>query len=236
MSKQPWQGDLPCLDARCADLEIEGLGYCLRHVPADSLAEAEAITGWHRCQWGRGHCREIATAQATREGAWYCPMHVQEDITRRTRRTGGGQVNEDMETDLAAIMTEHGEALLHPPRIGDPLEALLLVADQMMALCDILRNKVATLAMSEWRYSHLRVGEQIRTEVYLYERALDRIGKHLVNIAKLRIAEHKLELDQELAGVVERALGIALEASGADLVGQDKARSVLARELAAYTK
>jgi hypothetical protein len=231
----PWEGTLRCGKAPegCPHAEIEGLGFCFLHIPAADLEEAELITGWRRCRWGRGRCHEIAAPG--REPS-YCPRHHQVEFESRNRRAGQGFVNEAMGEQLAAILAEHGEYLLHPPAIGDPLEALMTLADQIMAFCEILRQRVARLEMSQWRYAHDRAGEQVRTELYLYERALDRAGKHLTNIAKLRIREHKLELEREVITVIQRALGMALEASGLDLVGQQKAREVLARELEAIEK
>jgi hypothetical protein len=227
-----WQGAGECQARDCDDPEIAGLWFCLRHVPREDLAEAEAITGWRRCRWGRGRCREIA-APSSAEG--YCPRHVAENHQASQRRTKGAFVEEAMEEQLAEVMTEHGQRLASPPAIGDPLEALLKLADQVVELCAIMRDRVSELNMDQWRYAHNRVGEQIRTEVYLYERALDRAGKMLVSIAKLRIAEHKVQLDAEMAAIIERALGLALEASGLDLVAQHKARETLSRELASYT-
>lgn len=229
----PWQGQDQCLNAQCTDFEIEGLGFCLRHVSRDDLPEAEAVTGWRRCTWRTGRCHEIAVQNSDPP---YCPMHVGMQHEAQQRRASQGFVNEAEAEQLASIMTEHGHRLINPPRIGDPLEALLHLADQVVELCAVMRDRVSALEMSEWRYAHSRVGEQIRTEVFLYERALDRAAKVLTGIAKLRIAEHKLELEKEMASVIERALGIALEASGADLVGQHKAREVLARELAGYVQ
>ena len=47
------EGTVRCADGGCGDLEIEGLEYCLAHMPEDLLAEAEAITGVRRARkWG----------------------------------------------------------------------------------------------------------------------------------------------------------------------------------------
>ena len=231
MTDFPWQGLRQCLHPQCLDFEIEGLGFCLRHVGKDDLAEAEAITGWRRCTWRTGRCHEIATVGSQPP---YCPMHQNMQHEAQQRRASTGFVNQAEAEQLAQIMTEHGHRLINPPPIGDPLEALLRLADQVVELCAVMRDKAAELEMNKWRYAHDRAGEQIRTEIFLYERALDRAAKILINIAKLRIAEHKLELEREMATVIQRAFGLALEDSGADLVGQEKARQRLARELEPY--
>jgi hypothetical protein len=136
-----------------------------------------------------------------------------------------------MDTRLAEILAEHGERLLHPPSIGDPLDALERLADELWAFKQILTEKIATLRIEDWRYRHDRVGEQIRTELYLYERALDRVAKHLVNIAKLHIREHKARVENDIITKIDRALTMALQASGLDLAGQGSAHTVLIREL-----
>jgi hypothetical protein len=225
MTNQPWQSDRRC--GSCDDFEIAGLGYCLKHVSQEDLAEAEAITGWRRCTTRR--CREIATP--TSDPAT-CPYHVQVRIEKGNRRAQPGFVNEAMAGQLAEILAEHGDHLLNPPPIGNPLDALEALAAEIVAFKQILAAKVATLSMDDWRYRHDRAGEQIRTELFLYERALDRCAKVLTNIAKLHIHEHRLELEREVAAMIERAFGLALEDSGADLIGQQRARDRLSQELA----
>jgi hypothetical protein len=42
-------------------MEIEGLDYCLHHVPDELLEEAEAIVGFRRCR-SRFGCRQYAVA------------------------------------------------------------------------------------------------------------------------------------------------------------------------------
>jgi hypothetical protein len=229
--RQPWEGDRPCPGdhGKAVKREIEGLGYCIHHVPAEDLAEAEHITGLRRCR----RCTYLAT---TSSNPPLCPVHVRESLTGSDKRAGMGFIEWEVTELVGRIMTEHGDKLINPVPLGDPLDELLALAAEISAFRKILRDRIAQLEMHEWRYAHHRAGEQIRTEIVLYERALDRDAKILVSIAKLRIREHKLELDRELVAVIQRALGMALEASGLDLVGQQKAREILGRELAGIEK
>ena len=55
-------------------------------------------------------------------------------------------------------------------------------------------------------------------------------------MAKLHIAEHRLELEKETVELLLTKLALALEDSGADLVGQQRARDRLSRELEPYLK
>lgn len=224
--RRPWEGFRRC--EGCEAWEIDGLGYCLRHVPIEDLAEAEAVTGMRRCR----KCSEVATAKSDPPA---CPFHVAERTERNgpaTNRASTGFIESAMAEQMGEIMTEHGERLLHPPAVGDPLDELIRLVEEFKEFKQILRERLARLNMDEWRYAHNRVGEQIRTEVFLYERALERLARLLIGIAKLKIKEHQAAIETEMVGKIERALLIALAASDATPMGQQRARDVLVRELA----
>lgn len=221
--RKPWEGTSRC--GSCGKFEIDGLGFCIHHVPAEDLAEAEGITGLRRC----GRCTYLAV-EGTNPPT--CPEHS----TQQTRRAAPGFIEADMADRMTQILAEHGDHLLNPPSIGSPLDALMQIADEMGALRDILRAKIATMPMDQWRYRSDRVGEQMRTELYLYERAIERLAKLLVSVAKLHIAEHRLELEKETVELLLTKLALALEDSGADLVGQQRAKDRLSRELEPFIK
>lgn len=221
--RKPWEGEQRC--GSCGKFEIDGLGFCIHHVPAEDLLEAQGITGLIRCT----HCPYLAV-EGTNPPT--CPEHS----TLQTSRASSGFIESEMADRMAQILAEHGSHLLNPPSIGNPLDALMQIADEMGALRDILRVKVAAMPMDQWRYRNDRVGEQIRAELYLYERAIERLAKLLVSVAKLHIAEHRLELEKETVELLLTKLALALEDSGADLVGQQRARDRLSRELEPYLK
>jgi hypothetical protein len=75
------------------------------------------------------------------------------------------------------------------------------------------------------------MGEQTRAEIQIYERALDRLGNILIQIAKLGIEDRLAKVDERMLGNLERALVMALESTGLNLAGIDKARRTLKREL-----
>jgi hypothetical protein len=68
--RRPWDGVVPCAGTtragqRCRTPEIEGLDYCLHHVPDELLEEAEEITDFYRCRHDFGApdaCRQYAVA------------------------------------------------------------------------------------------------------------------------------------------------------------------------------
>jgi hypothetical protein len=81
------------------------------------------------------------------------------------------------------------------------------------------------------RSAHAKVGEQLRSEILLYERAQERLAKILLDIGKLGIEQMLARIDAAQYQMIERAFDLALERTGLDLVAQDDVRSVLRREL-----
>src|SRR5215813_12770035 len=65
---RPWQSTtvrckgITAASQFCREFEIEGLEYCLHHVPGDLLEEAEEITGMRRCR--KPGCTEYAVEGA----------------------------------------------------------------------------------------------------------------------------------------------------------------------------
>lgn len=205
---------------------------CFRHVPDELLDEAEDITGWRRCRHGSGGpdaCHQVAT-EGTDPAA--CKNHGA-NAGSVTAREAGRRVIEGRVTDRAVeILSEQGEKLLRPKPIGNHLQELLDIAAEIKVFREIMRDVIAQLDPSQYRYGS-KVGEQARTEVLLYERALDRNAAILLSIAKLNIAQQLARIEKEKVATITRALNLALQASGAGLEGQQAAREVLQRELRA---
>lgn len=82
------------------------------------------------------------------------------------------------------------------------------IAAETIAFKDICRARLEAIG-DEWRYDHQH-GEQLRAEVALYERALDRCEKILANYVRLGIADRKVKLDEAqavlLVGVIKNIL------------------------------
>lgn len=81
--------------------------------------------------------------------------------------------------------------------VDNPLSALAELAGEIVATKDIFRDRVAQLQEEAWRYSDDKGGEQLRAEIALYERALDRSARVLADIARLKI-------DERLAAITEQ--------------------------------
>lgn len=134
-------------------------------------------------------------------------------------------------TGRIAALNERAERLLYQrdaEPVTDPLSALQRLAGRAAAWEDIIGEKVNEL--HSLRYS-TEGGEQLRAEIAVMERAMDRLGTLLVQIAKLNIEERLAGIRKQTADMLERALDAALESSGADLDGKQKAREAFKRNL-----
>ena len=235
---KPWEGSAQCEDFarttghQCGKREIFGFGKCLQHVPDEDLEEAEAITGLRRCRTAFGTptaCRALAVG-GTEPPA--CPRHGANPGSVTSQHAARRRLEDQAIARLEAVMREDSDAikLLDPAPIDNPLTALLELAAEIRALREILRGRVLNLKQSDWRY-YGKEREETRAEIILYERATEREASILISIAKLRIDDRLAAISERRMLTMERALTTALQGSGLDLPGQDKAMVILRREL-----
>jgi hypothetical protein len=232
------EGERPCQGLSreqgtpCGNNEIEGLEFCLLHMPDEYLEEAEEITGLRRCRHGfpgDDSCRQYAyegsePPSCTAHGSYPGSMS-------RALATRRGYENR-LAKHLTELLAEGGEKLLAPDPIGDPLSELLDLAAELGAAKEMLRGAAAKLyADDKIRYIHSKAGEQLRMEITLYERALERFAKILIDISKLKIEDRLAGVREATAAMLERALDAALEDSGIGLEGKDKARESFRKHL-----
>lgn len=128
-----------------------------------------------------------------------------------------------VEGEARALLAELGVT-----PVDDPLAALLRLGGQVLAWQE------ATAALVN-QLDHIRYqggsGEQLRAEVALYERAMDRAANVLSAIARLRIDERLAEVTQRQAEAVIGAIEAGLEAAGVTGDRMIEARRVAARHL-----
>jgi len=114
--------------------------------------------------------------------------------------------------------------------VADPLTELGKLAGQVLAWRDALAAHVNEL--TSIRYSARGAGtEQLRAEVALFERALDRCAHVLVAMAKLDIDARLAAITEQQATAMLRALDATLTAIGISGSAAVEARSVMARHL-----
>lgn len=117
-------------------------------------------------------------------------------------------------------------ARLNLTPVDDPLSALAGVTAEVLAWKDQIATKVN--ALTTLRYS-TEGGEQLRAEVALWERALDRCERFLTAMAKLNIDERLAAIAEAQAQAVMDAIRIGLEAAGVDS-GQRKVALAAVRQ------
>lgn len=98
-------------------------------------------------------------------------------------------------TDIAAVQAQAAGALAFESLsgVGDPLEALSLLTAETLAMKEALAARVN--ALNGLSYTAVGAGtEQLRSEVALYERALDRSAKFLEILAKSGFEERRTRI------------------------------------------
>lgn len=116
--------------------------------------------------------------------------------------------------------------------VADPVALLRELAAEAVALKEFFAERLA--ALEELRYRS-GSGEQLRSEVALYERSLERAQKFAADLARLGISERSVRVDEArvilLVAVLERVL--ASPTLALDLGRQAEARTLLIEELRA---
>jgi hypothetical protein len=115
--------------------------------------------------------------------------------------------------------------------VADPLTALQQLAGEVVAWKQILSGKVAELK-GDYRYQH-QTGEQLRAEVLLFERALDRCASTLAAISKLGIDDRLARVREREADMLERAMNTALLKMGLTDDQQREGRRIISTEIRA---
>lgn len=113
--------------------------------------------------------------------------------------------------------------------VSDPLEALQRLAGRALALEETIGELVNNLRSV--RYETETGGEQLRAEVAVLERAMDRCGRLLVDIAKLNIEERMAKVTEKQAAMAMDAMSAALRDMGLSTEQQREARQRVAGHL-----
>jgi len=130
-----------------------------------------------------------------------------------------------VEQDAAALLAQ-----LDVAPVSDPFTELSKLAGQVTVWKDQLAAKVNDLTALRYE-AHGAGTEQLRAEVALFERALDRCMTVLVAMTKLGIEERLARISERQAETVLRAVDAALSHAGVGGPAAVEARKVAAREL-----
>lgn len=155
-----------------------------------------------------------------------CPSHggsapaVKSAAQRRLK-------TQQAEADARAVLAHEG---ITP--ITSPLEELGRLTSEVLAFKDALAQWVNAI-QGELSQPNSLGTEQLRAEVELYERALDRSGRFLDLLARNGFEEQRLRLAESQAVAVVAALTRTLAGLGLNAQQQEQARVCLADELRA---
>ena len=123
-------------------------------------------------------------------------------------------------------------ATLDVTPVADPFAALSRHAGQVLAWQEAISHIVNQLG-DRVRYEGAAGSEQLRAEIALYERAMDRTGQILGMIAKLNIEDRMARVTERQADALVSAIEAALAAAGVTGPAADDARKAAARHLRA---
>jgi hypothetical protein len=197
----------------CGNVEVEGMEFCLQHMPDDLLEEAEAVTGFNRCRKNFGSpeaCNKYAVAGTIPP---CCQAHGANEGANMLKGAALRLLNGGAEQRGTELIAEHGNDLANAQPVQDPYRELMQLAGEMRAWKNLLRDRVALLKANQYRYQG-RAGEQTRAEIVLYERSLERLGSMLVAIAKLNLDARLVGIRQETLKMLDRALTQAFTKAG----------------------
>lgn len=114
--------------------------------------------------------------------------------------------------------------------VDDPITALLTLAGEISGFKDFIGGRVAEMRAESWRYEGEHA-EQLRAELGLYERALDRTARILTDVNKLGLEERRVVLAERQGHQIANALRRIFDALDLTAEQQAKIPIVVPREL-----
>jgi hypothetical protein len=181
---------------------------------ADATRDSDRLCNAKKRQ-GPGLCQRPAGWGTDHAGIGACKLH------------GGNMRNHRV--SAATVQVKRELARLDVTPVDDPLTELAKLAGQVVAWKDALSAKVNELTAI--RYQDAKGSEQLRSEIALFERALDRCGNVLGVMAKLNIDERLARVNERQVEIVSQALSAALADMGLDAGQQQEARQGVVRHL-----
>lgn len=142
---------------------------------------------------------------------------------------GAPQVKAKAAQNVVEDETRRALARLDVAPVADPLTELSKLAGQVVAWKDALAALVNRL--TELRFEDHKGSEQLRSEVALFERGMDRCNTVLSTMARLRIDERLAQISEAQAERVLRAIDAALDAAGVPPAERAPAKQAAARHL-----
>lgn len=168
-----------------------------------------------------GLCKRDAGAGTDHKGYGRCSWHGGASPSG-TQSAGEKRI----EDQAARLLYRHDAA-----PVANPLLALQALAGRALAMEAAIGETVNRLGTI--RYDTEAGGEQLRAEVAVMERAMDRCGRLLADIARLNIDERLARIEEDKARLIVEAIEIALAAAGVRGQQATEAKRAAARHLRA---
>jgi len=165
-------------------------------------------------------CQRAAGAGTTHTGDGRCKTH------------GGNVPGAAAKSERAladAMAREWFGTAVEASAVEDPLKALKMLAGECLAWKDRVSKFLDTLADVE--YTSDVIGSQVRAQVVVFERALDRCEHVLVSMARLKIDERLAQIDRDIADMLIRANEASHRAVGTPAERMPMARRQFAAQL-----
>jgi hypothetical protein len=178
-----------------------------------SIGRGKNLCGAKKRQ-GEGCCKRPAGWGTDHAGTGTCKLHG-----GKTRNHVTAAVEEQARQVLAR---------LDVAAVENPLTVLAELTGQSLAWRDVIAEKVNELGNLRYQTEH---GEQLRAEIALFERAMDRCAKFAVEMARLNIDERLAKVTERQTEIVAGALAAALGEMGLSPEEQRDARNRVARHL-----
>lgn len=140
-------------------------------------------------------CQQPAGWGTSHVGAGTCKLHLGSTPTHVTHGL----------RKLAEQQARKSLAEMDVREVVDPIAEFARLTSEVVALKDFFAGHVASLE-DRLRFTDDKGSEQLRAEVALYERALDRAGKLLGEWVRLGMEDRLVRLDEARFALVERGL------------------------------
>lgn len=188
--------------------------------PPEADRHGLALCGGKKKQGG-GTCTQRAGWGTDHPGVGRCKLHggcTPNQVAAAERQRA--------EAQASRVLVELG---VGPVR--DPFAALLELAGRVLAWQEATARLVNEL--ESIRYRAANGTEQMRAEVVLYERAMDRAGTVLAAICRLNIDERLVRISEGQASILVTVVKTALRAAQLSPEQQDRVEAEIARGLRA---
>jgi hypothetical protein len=114
--------------------------------------------------------------------------------------------------------------------ISDPIDEMWRLCEEAVAFKDFCAAHVARLE-DRLRFVDAKGAEQLRSEVVLYERAMDRAERFLGNWARLGMEERLVRVREAQASALGKCLDRTMDAIGLPAEWRERLRVELAAQL-----